>query len=420
MENVTHAIHLDKYQVKQDGTSALYMRLTINRKVKLLALNKYLKVEHFDFSKRRVKIIKELPNAKNINRFLVQKEMLIAEIILDLQNRNKPLSFNNIKQQFQNLGSKNYTNYCRAELLAELEGGLIKEVSYKVNLSKIIKVEEYQPNVSIYEIDEKWLLKYKQHLIQRGNNLNTIAGDFSVFRKFIARAKKQGITKYNPFENDVSIVRIQKEKAYLDMQELQELLTYYESDKLLNVKKKVKNKKYSIGEKYQEVIQHFLIGCFSGLRIGDIKTLRRSHFNFNENVIVKEMCKHRINKAKNVTIPITSQILRVLDIGVGELVYKSKVKGRREMNNNLRAALKIIGICKDKYITFHSSRHTFCVNSLTLGMPIETVQNVMGHSNLNTTLIYAKIVDSKRKKDMSVWDKFDELTKKQEALQEVA
>jgi site-specific recombinase XerD len=49
----------------------------------------------------------------------------------------------------------------------------------------------------------------------------------------------------------------------------------------------------------------------------------------------------------------------------------------------------------NKHITFHSGRHTYAVNSLTSGVDIFTVSKLLGHRDLKTTLVYAKIVDSK-------------------------
>jgi hypothetical protein len=69
--------------------------------------------------------------------------------------------------------------------------------------------------------------------------------------------------------------------------------------------------------------------------------------------------------------------------------------------------MKEIGI--DKYMSFHSTRHTFAVSALTLGMSIETVSDIMGHSDLKTTQIYAKIIDDKRIEEMSKWNKLNKI-----------
>jgi site-specific recombinase XerD len=69
------------------------------------------------------------------------------------------------------------------------------------------------------------------------------------------------------------------------------------------------------------------------------------------------------------------------------------------INHQLRDWSKTAGI--NKNITYHSSRHTFAVMQLSLGTPIFTVQKLLGHADISSTMIYANIVDSKKEEAMN-------------------
>ena len=74
-------------------------------------------------------------------------------------------------------------------------------------------------------------------------------------------------------------------------------------------------------------------------------------------------------------------------------------------NQKTIKALKEIGrMCGfNKKLTFHSARHTFATTiTLTNGVPIESVSKILGHNNIKTTKIYARVIDSKISSDMLI------------------
>ena len=62
----------------------------------------------------------------------------------------------------------------------------------------------------------------------------------------------------------------------------------------------------------------------------------------------------------------------------------------------------------EKGLTFHMARHTFATMSLSKGVPIESVSKMLGHTNIKTTQIYARITNKKIEQDMlKLSDKLD-------------
>ena len=78
-------------------------------------------------------------------------------------------------------------------------------------------------------------------------------------------------------------------------------------------------------------------------------------------------------------------------------------------NSYLKEIADICGIKKD--LTFHMARHTFATMSLSKGVSMETVSKMLGHTNIKTTQIYARITNKKIEHDMeqlaSKLDKFN-------------
>ena len=55
------------------------------------------------------------------------------------------------------------------------------------------------------------------------------------------------------------------------------------------------------------------------------------------------------------------------------------------------------------WVLFHVSRHSFATLSISYGVPIESVSKMLGHTNIRTTQIYAKIIDTKLSADMDMF-----------------
>ena len=89
----------------------------------------------------------------------------------------------------------------------------------------------------------------------------------------------------------------------------------------------------------------------------------------------------------------------------GRLVetYHRKVE-KRCWPSLLKEIADVCGVKKN--LTFHLARHTFATTTtLAKGVPIETVSKMLGHTNIETTQIYARITNNKISNDMQGLDK---------------
>lgn len=151
----------------------------------------------------------------------------------------------------------------------------------------------------------------------------------------------------------------------------------------------------------QELYRDLFVFCiFTGLSFSDMRNLSEENIRtyFDEHLWIS------INRQKT---GVQSNI-RLLDIPKKIL---EKYRGLREDGKifsvphymtclyGIRAVAKRCGITK--HLTWHMSRHTMATEiCLTNGVPIETVSSILGHKNITTTQIYAKITKEKLNQDM--------------------
>jgi len=116
------------------------------------------------------------------------------------------------------------------------------------------------------------------------------------------------------------------------------------------------------------------------------------------------MQKGRLRRKKIVRIPIRKKLLSLLNTeNPNQLIFDVPVFDNKVTNHYLKAIAEAAGI--NKALSFHSARHTFAINSLILGIKIEVVSDILGHSKLTTTQRYARVVDTLRNQEMNKWDK---------------
>ena len=144
-----------------------------------------------------------------------------------------------------------------------------------------------------------------------------------------------------------------------------------------------------------EVKKAFMFSCFTGLRISDIRTLTQE--KIRKSADDKSLYVDTIMQKtkKKVTIPLSQEALQWLPIDTpyGEPFFKLP-NSKTAVGNNIRKWCANAEI--DKEITFHCARHTFGTTMLTVGADLFTTSKLMGHSDVSTTTIYAKIIDQKK------------------------
>jgi integrase len=147
----------------------------------------------------------------------------------------------------------------------------------------------------------------------------------------------------------------------------------------------------------------FMFSCFTGLRYSDIKALtwEKLQSDGNGNTFIDFIQK---KTGKQEYLPVSREAMRYLPergtAGDGDTVFD--MPNGNYVNLLLKQWVFTAGITKK--VTFHVARHTNATLLLSLGVPIETVSKLLGHSDIQTTQIYAKVMDKNKREAV---DKLD-------------
>lgn len=154
----------------------------------------------------------------------------------------------------------------------------------------------------------------------------------------------------------------------------------------------------------------FVFCCFTGLAFCDIKSLKRSEITTDADGRMW-IRKHREKTGELSVIPLLDVPRRLIE------KYRNHPKVLLEgvvlpviSNQRMNAYLKeVADLAKiNRHLTSHIARHTFATLSLSNHVPIESISKMLGHSDIRTTQIYAKMQDKTIYEDMATMrNKFD-------------
>lgn len=197
------------------------------------------------------------------------------------------------------------------------------------------------------------------------------------FQKLAAalnQAVRDGIIQSSPMAGVRRFSEVESSRQFLTLEELRVLAATPAPDEVLR--------------------RAFLFSCLTGLRWSDIVKLRWEDVERSE-----DGARTRIVFRQQKTGG-----LEYLDVSAQAAVYLGKVAMRGEIFGRfltpqtarigLAAWVRAAGI--KKHITFHCGRHTFAVMMLDLGVDIYTLSKLLGHRDLSSTQIYAKILDKNK------------------------
>jgi site-specific recombinase XerD len=164
------------------------------------------------------------------------------------------------------------------------------------------------------------------------------------------------------------------------------------------------NKDFDL-DRMKEVRDVFIFCCYTGFAYADVYKFQQNAvmIGLDGNYWLSTNRQKTGTKEKVPLLPIALEIIeRYKDHEY--CVEHDKllpVNSNQRYNSYLKELALVCGI--KKHLTTHIARHTFATTvTLANGVPIETVSAMLGHTNIRTTQIYAKVVESKMSEDMEL------------------
>lgn len=386
--NVLFFIKRDK--VRKDGTCPILCRITIDSVESRFNTKVYVEDSKWNVESNRV--LGNGVDSRNLNARLDDIKASLHRIYHDLQRFNI-VTAEKVKSEFLGLNESGETllklfdkHNEDVEALVGKTRSVATLQKYKVtrrHLASFIKSKHRVSDYPMKSINDMFIRDFEVYLLTKENlSHNTMAKFMQFFKRIIILARNNGIIVHDPFANyKIQLKKV--DRGYLTEKELNKII-----------------QKTFPTKRLEQVRDIFIFSCFTGLAYIDVKELRKEDIrtSFDGNTwIMTQRQKTKID----VNVPLMAIPKIILDKYKDELPDDKvlPVLSNQKMNAYLKEIADLCGIKKN--LSYHLARHTFATTvTLSKGIPIETVSKMLGHTNIETTQIYARITNEKISKDM--------------------
>ena len=265
-------------------------------------------------------------------------------------------------------------------------------------------------NIALSQVTAQWVEDFQNWLLQEtGLSQGTASLYASALRHQLRLAVRDKLILSSPADFVRNIPMPESKKRPLSLLELRRLSGIEIAGKLGS-----------------EVRRAFLFSCFTGLRVSDLKSLRWNMF-YTDDANCKWIFKTQKKTGTTVHIPLHGYALSLIGnaaddavrqksaglgigaagCGMGTEDEKAEYEGAE--NGFVFPLLAKTGANTDQYlkkwglragiehVSWHTARHTFATIALEHGAELRTVSELLGHTDISTTLRYAKATDSLKK-----------------------
>jgi integrase/recombinase XerD len=296
----------------------------------------------------------------------------ITQIQVNYKLQTKELTPYDLRREYETPAVYiDFIKYFENEL--EHRKKIVELATYKQNMAVLTKLKTFKPAILFHEVDEDFINSFRAYCRKLGNCPSTVEKNITTLKIIVLKAYRKKLIEVNPFE-DSKIKTFESDRIFLEPNEFSILLDFY--------------RRGLFEPKIRKTLKPFLFCCFTGLRVSDVKRIKKSDIVGNTIVIMPQKTKRFM---KIIKVPLCNSALEFIDLPIKQ-TYLFSMNCEQNMNKHLKEVADLCGI--EKQITFHSSRHTFATNYLRTTNDLSGLQKLLGHSSIKQTQVYAHILDT--------------------------
>ena len=390
--------YLRSNYVNKEGKTSVMLRIYLNNeRLSLGSTGISVKSSQWDKEKERIK--GRTTEALNTNLQLDNIASGLQSIFRRIE-MSDVVSLERIKSEF--LGKKEEIDTLM-QLFEKHNGDVAKQVGVSVgkatlqkynvckrHFSEFLEKQYKRIDLKLTELTYVVIREFDLYLrTEVGQNPNTATKTMKTFKTITLLGQKMGVLLHDPFMNH----RFHIEPVNRGFLTDEEILCI--AHKQINI------------PRLELIRDIFIFSCFTGLAYIDVSNLTPDHI---VTLGDKQWIMTQRQKTSVETNVLLLDIPKAIIAKYGGKTYRNgklfPMLTNQKTNSYLKEIADICGIKKN--LTFHLARHTFATMSLSKGVPMESVSKMLGHTNIRTTQIYARITNKKIEHDMEeLADKLD-------------
>lgn len=316
-------------------------------------------------------------DAAELNQTIHSVLQNITDWINQLRLNRESFSFEKLERYLltEKTEDDNFLKYVERKIDGRKD---IRESTRRTQKKLVGSLKEFGKIMFFSEVTRERIREYDMWLHGRNYVQSTIHSYHKFLKIYINQAIDEGLIKHSPYTG----IKIERGKS-----SLRKFLT--EKELIAVMEAKIPT------ESLESIRDLFVFQCFTGIAYADLKLFDFSKVEERNGKYI--LHDTRWKSGEDFYIVLLSPAVNILK----KYNFRLNVVSNQKYNLYLKVIATAAGI--DHPITSHMARHTFAVYCLNHGVPIEILAKMMGHTDIKTTQLYAKITN------MSVEAAFDHL-----------